>query len=241
MSDLSQAAFVRCLLRANNREPITGLTRFQKLAFLCEHGGLDRDPVEPIGHDTVFSYHQFKNGPFSYELRDTIEQLRDDRDIETTSEHMNQTEQVTVYRLTDAGAPRLRHRQQWPQVADKRELPHTQKVIECVKNCTTTIRYSHLSIRSAEHTTTIKWVAALHRCMSDRVRFSKHVLGALVSYSVVASIVIAVTGGSVPAPLLGLVCLCMMLMQPVMVETYMTVVHSERAQSEIVFPNREWP
>lgn len=77
--------------------------------------------------------------------------------------------------------------------------------------------------------------------MRDRVRFSKHLIGSLVSYSAVASIVITIIGSGVPAPLLWLVCVSLLLFQPIIVEIYMSMVHSEQAQWEIVFPNREWP
>ncbi len=57
----------------NENEPIDGITRFQKLTFLLQHGV---GPKQLVDEAKAYGYKPYKLGPYSSELQQDLEELK---------------------------------------------------------------------------------------------------------------------------------------------------------------------
>ncbi len=65
--------------KGNEMEPVEGITRLQKLVFLLEQD----DPAKLVADAERFGFHPYKMGPYSEDLRRTVEDLVSGGIIET--------------------------------------------------------------------------------------------------------------------------------------------------------------
>lgn len=120
------------LLRTEGGSEINGITRFQKLVFLAQKGGLSDDPVESIENAEMFEYDANDYGPFSKELYDTLDTLKNKGYIEVTERRTPSGNERKDYSITEDG-------REWVEDEldeipdDPTELRHDLKVLRAVK------------------------------------------------------------------------------------------------------------
>lgn len=120
------------LLHTENEEEISGITRFQKLVFLAQEGGLSDDPVEPLDEMKPFEYEANDYGPFSRELYDTLDRLQKRGYIKVETEFTRSGNKRKDYCLTDDG--RTLANEEFGDLPDSpTELDHDLKVLKSVK------------------------------------------------------------------------------------------------------------
>lgn len=99
--DMAEKCIPLMLLDMSEGGVINGITRFQKLVFLAQEGGLKGDKFTPMNE--YFDYEAFDYGPFSKELYDCLDQLDDEGLINSHEETTSTGNQRWVYELTQEG------------------------------------------------------------------------------------------------------------------------------------------
>jgi DNA-binding PadR family transcriptional regulator len=120
------------LLYSEHEAEISGITRFQKLVFLAQQGGLEEDPVKPLEDAETFEYEPNDYGPFSRELYDTLDRLEEEGYINVETERTPSGNERKDYQLTHAGESRARDAF-GPLPDDLTEMRHDLKVLNSVK------------------------------------------------------------------------------------------------------------
>ncbi|ERH13745.1 MAG: putative transcriptional regulator [halophilic archaeon J07HB67] len=121
------------LLYSEDGAEISGITRFQKLVFLAQQGGLEQDPIEPLEDAEMFEYEPNDYGPFSRELYDTLDRLVDRGHVEVNTERTPYGNERKDYSLTTKGKRRASEEfSDLPE--DPEDLDHSLKVLKAVKH-----------------------------------------------------------------------------------------------------------
>lgn len=120
------------LLYSEDGSEVSGITRFQKLVFLAQQGGLNEDPVEPLEEAETFQYEPNDYGPFSRELYDTLDQLVEKGYVDVETGRTPSGNERKDYRLTRLGRERAQEEfDELPE--DLTEMSHDRKVLNSVK------------------------------------------------------------------------------------------------------------
>lgn len=120
------------LLFAEEGEEVSGITRFQKLVFLAQKGGLSDDPIEPLEDMETFEYEPNDYGPFSRELYDALDDLEADGLVEVETKLTRSGNERKDYVLTKEGE-RTAENLFGDLPEDPTEFDHDLKVLKAVK------------------------------------------------------------------------------------------------------------
>lgn len=120
------------LLFAEEGEEVSGITRFQKLVFLAQKGGLSDDPIKPLEDMETFEYEPNDYGPFSRELYDTLDDLEADGLVEVETKPTRSGNERKDYVLTKEGE-RIAEDLFDDLPDDPTEFDHDLKVLKAVK------------------------------------------------------------------------------------------------------------
>lgn len=120
------------LLQTEEESEINGITRFQKLVFLAQEGGLSDDPVEPLDDAETFDYEANDYGPFSKELYDTLDYLKREGYINVDETLTPSGNERKDYSIADDGEDLIEEK--LGDIADDpTDLRHDLKVLRAVK------------------------------------------------------------------------------------------------------------
>lgn len=91
------------MIKAEDGEEVSGITRFQKLVFLAQMGGLEDDPIPSLETDSKYEFEPYDYGPYSKELYDNLDSLVEKGLVKTQKRETPSGNTRKDYSLTEEG------------------------------------------------------------------------------------------------------------------------------------------